>query len=86
METGAIKLPELQSQYQNLQNKVQTMQYQKQKLERDRELADVEKMHQQNFDILADNVCDLQNQKHQLEQFISSVLTHWIKFQQLALL
>jgi hypothetical protein len=35
IETGTIKLPELQSQYQNLQNKVQTMQYQKQKLERD---------------------------------------------------
>jgi hypothetical protein len=28
-------------------------------------------MHQQNFDTLADKVCDLQNQKHQLEQFAS---------------
>ena len=35
IELGVIKLPELQSQYQNLQNKVQTMQYQKQKLERE---------------------------------------------------
>ena len=77
IETGAINLPELQNQYQNLQNKVQTMQYQKQKLERDLqvintrlvELSDVEKMHQQNFDTLADNICNLQNQKHQLEQF-----------------
>ena len=41
-----------------LQNKVQTMQYQKQKLERVIntrlvELSDVEKMHQRNFDTLA---------------------------------
>ena len=35
METGAVKLPGLQNQYQNLQNKVQTVHYQKQKLERD---------------------------------------------------
>ena len=35
IETGVIKLPELQHDYKNLQNKVQTMQYQKQKLERD---------------------------------------------------
>ena len=35
IETGAIKLPELQNQCQTLQNKVQTVQYQKQKLERD---------------------------------------------------
>jgi hypothetical protein len=27
-------------------------------------------MHQQNFDTLADKICDLQNQKHQLEQFV----------------
>jgi hypothetical protein len=33
------------------------------------ELADIEKIHQQNFDTLADKVCYLQNQKHQLEQF-----------------
>jgi hypothetical protein len=26
-------------------------------------------MHQRNFDTLADKVCDLQNQKHLLEQF-----------------
>jgi len=35
------------------------------------ELADVENMHQRNFDILADKICELQNQKHQLEQFVS---------------
>ena len=34
------------------------------------QLADVEKTHQQNFDSLADNICELQNQKHKLEQFI----------------
>jgi hypothetical protein len=34
METGAVKTPELHAQYQNLQNKVQTVHYQKQKLER----------------------------------------------------
>jgi hypothetical protein len=34
IETDAVKLPELQHEYQNLQNKVQTVQYQKQKLER----------------------------------------------------
>jgi len=33
METRVIKLPELHGQYQNLQNKVQTEHYQKQKLE-----------------------------------------------------
>jgi hypothetical protein len=35
IETGTVKLPELQDQYQNLQNKVQTEHYQKQNLERD---------------------------------------------------
>ncbi|HET7391259.1 MAG TPA: hypothetical protein VFJ51_10580 [Nitrososphaeraceae archaeon] len=53
------------------------MQCQKQELEREMqvinsrltELADVEKMHQQNFDTLADNIFNLQNQKHKLEQF-----------------
>lgn len=77
IEIGAIKLPDFQCEYQNLQNKVQTMQYQKQKLERDLQviqrriiqLADVEKLHEQNFDTLADNICDLQSQKHQLERF-----------------
>jgi predicted transcriptional regulator len=54
------------------------MQCQKQELERELQvinsriiqLADVEKMHQQNFDTLADNICDLQNQRHQLEHFV----------------
>jgi hypothetical protein len=54
------------------------MQCQKQELERELQvinsriiqLADVEKMHQRNFDTLADKICDLQNQKHQLEHFV----------------
>jgi chaperonin cofactor prefoldin len=67
-ETGAIKLPELQNQYQNLQNKVQTVHYQKQKLERDLqviqnrmiELTDIDKLHKQNFDALTDKIYCLQ--------------------------
>jgi len=63
-----IKLPELQNQYQNLRNKVQTVRYQKQKLERDLQviqsriivLTDIEKMHQQNFDTIADKILCLQ--------------------------
>ena len=78
IETGAIKLPELQNQYQNLQNKVQTVHYQKQKLERDlqviqrqiTELTDIEKLHQQNFDALTDKIYILQNEKNKLEQFV----------------
>jgi chromosome segregation ATPase len=79
IETSAIKLPELQDQYKNLQNEIQDRKCQKQELERDvrivnsriTELTDVEKMHRRNFDTLADKICDLQNQKHQLEQFVS---------------
>jgi hypothetical protein len=60
IESGTIKLPELQHEYKNLENKVQTMQYQKQKLERDlqviqkqvTELTEVENMHQHNIDTL----------------------------------
>jgi len=78
IETGVIKLPELQDQHKSLQNKVQDMQCQKQELERQLQvinnrilqLVDVEKMHQRNFDTLADKICYLQNQKHQLEQFV----------------
>jgi hypothetical protein len=78
IETGAIKLPELQNQYQNLQNKVQTVHYQKQKLERGlqviqrqiTELTDIEKLHQQNFDALTDKIYILQNEKNKLEQFV----------------
>jgi chromosome segregation ATPase len=77
IKTGAIKLSELQGQYKNLQNEIQDMQYQKQELERELQvidsqiiqLADVENMHQQNFDTLGDKICDLQDQKHRLEQF-----------------
>jgi chaperonin cofactor prefoldin len=68
MKTAVIKLPELQNQYQNLQNKVQSVRYQKQKLERDLQviqsriivLTDIEKMHQQNFDTIADKILCLQ--------------------------
>jgi len=77
IDIDAIKLPELQIQHKSLQNEIQDMQFQKQELERDlrivnsriTELADVEKMHQKNFDIL-DKICDLQKQKHRLEQFV----------------
>jgi len=68
MENGTIKLTELQGQYQNLQNKVQTEHYQKQKLEQDLqviqrqiiELTDIERLHQQNFDTRADKIFCLQ--------------------------
>ena len=64
--------------YQNLQNKVQTEHYQKQKLKRDLqviqrqiiELTDIEKLHQQNFDALTDKIYCLQNEKNKLEQFV----------------
>jgi hypothetical protein len=66
---------------QSLQNEILDKQRQKQELQRALqvinkrivELADIytEKMHQHNFDTLADKICDLQNQKHQLEQFAS---------------
>ena len=72
-----IKLPEIQRQYQSLQNKVQTEHYQKQNLERDlqiiqrqiTELADVEKLHQQNFDALTYKIYCLQNEKNKIERF-----------------
>ena len=72
---GTVKLPELQNQCQNLQNKVQTEHYQKQKLERDlqviqrhiTELTDIEKLHQQNFDALTNKIYCLQNEKNKLE-------------------
>ena len=35
LEIGVVKLPELQGQYQSLQNKVHDMQYKNQKLEKD---------------------------------------------------
>jgi len=61
IDTGVIKLPELQGQHKSLQNEIQDMQCKKQELERELQLinsriiqlADVEKMHQQNFDSLA---------------------------------
>jgi hypothetical protein len=79
IETGVIKLPELQHEYKNLQNKVQTMQYQKQKLERDlqviqRQIAEsteVENMHQHNVDILQNDIERLYNERSELQQFVS---------------
>ena len=83
IEIGAIKLAELQGQSQSLQNEILDKQCQKQQLQRALqvinkrivELAGIEKMHQQNFDTLANKVCDLQNQKHQLEQLVSRFKT-----------
>ena len=79
IETSVIKLPELQHDYKNLQNKVQTMQYQKQKLEGDLqviqrrivELTEVGNMHQHNVDILQDDIEHLYNEKSELQQFVS---------------
>ncbi|HEY6883430.1 MAG TPA: hypothetical protein VI278_05265 [Nitrososphaeraceae archaeon] len=79
IEMGTIKLPELQHEYKNLQNKVQTMQYQKQKLERDlqviqrqiMESTEVENMHQHNVDTLQNDIEYLYNERSQLEQFVS---------------
>ena len=78
IETGVIKLPELQHKYQNPQNKVQTMQYQKQKLERDLqviqkqviELTEVGSMHQHNIDTLQNDIDRLFDERSELQQFI----------------
>jgi chromosome segregation ATPase len=75
IETSVIKLPELQHDYKNLQNKVQTMQYQKQKLERDlqviqRQIAEsteVESMLHQNIDTLQNDVEHLFNERSSLQ-------------------
>jgi chorismate mutase len=79
IETGVVKLPELQHEYKNLQNKVQTMQYQKQKLDRDLqviqkqviELTEVENMHQHNIDTLQNDIERLFNERSELQQFVS---------------
>ena len=76
IETGAVNVPELQGQYQSLQNKVWRMEHRKQELERDcqaiqRETVELTQTHnmlQRNFDALAYNVNDLYNEKDQLEQ------------------
>ena len=78
IETSVIKLPELQSQYQSLQNKVWGVQRRKQELERDCqaiqrqtiELTDTENTLQQNFDSLTEKVDDLYNEKSRLEQYV----------------
>lgn len=64
IETGAVKLPELQKQYQNLQNMVLTVHCQKQKLERDSqvvqrqitELTETEAMYSSNCETLQKNI------------------------------
>ena len=79
IETGVIKLPELQGQHKSLQNDILDKQHQKQELQRALqvinkrtvELADVEKMHQHNIDTLQDNIEHLLNERSQLQQFVS---------------
>ena len=79
IEMGVVRLPELQAQYQNIQNKVWRMEHRKQELERDcqaiqRETVGLTQTHntvQQNFDTLTDKVDDLYNEKCHLEQFVS---------------
>jgi hypothetical protein len=78
IEIGAVKLPELQGQYQNRQNKVWRMEHRKQELERDchaiqRETVELTQTHNtlQNFDTLADKASSLYNEKSQLEEFVS---------------
>jgi hypothetical protein len=79
IDIGVVKLPELQGQYQNIQNKVWRMEHRKHELERDchaiqRGTVDLTGTHntlQQNFDILADKVSNRSNEKDQLEEFVT---------------
>jgi DNA-binding CsgD family transcriptional regulator len=79
IETGAVKLPELQNKYQSLQNMVLTVHCQKQKLERDSqivqrritELTGTEAMYSSNCETLQKNIDQLYNEKCQLERFVS---------------
>jgi prefoldin subunit 5 len=79
IETGAIKLPELQKRYQNLQNMVWNMEHRNQKLERDSqvvqrritELTETEAMYSSNCETLQNEIEHLYNEKCQLEQFVS---------------
>jgi hypothetical protein len=56
------------------------MHYQRQELERDlqiiqtqiTELADIESLHQQNFNALTDKIYSLQNEKRKIERFVLS--------------
>jgi FtsZ-binding cell division protein ZapB len=83
IEIGVVRLPELQGQYQSIQNRVWRIEHRKQELERDChaiqreavELTDTHNMLQQNFDTLADKVSNLSNEKDQLEQFVSRFKT-----------
>jgi hypothetical protein len=78
IETGAVKLPELQKQYQSLQ-KLEVLQYQKQKLELDSqvvqrqitELIETEVLYSSNCETLQKNIDQLYNEKCQLERFVS---------------
>src|SRR5207248_4887829 len=75
----ANELPNLQRYCQSLQNQVQDLKYQNQKLEQDlqvrkrqiAELTEVENMHQHNIDTLQDNIEHLLNEKSELQQFVS---------------
>jgi DNA-binding Lrp family transcriptional regulator len=79
IETGVIKLPELQSQRQSLQKEILDKQRQKQEVQRDLhvinkrivDLADVEKMHQNNIDTLQNDIEHLFNERSELQQFVS---------------
>jgi chromosome segregation ATPase len=72
-------LPNLQKYNQSLQNQVQNLKYQNQKLERDlqlgrkqiAELTDVENMHQRNIDTLQNDIERLYNERSELQQFVS---------------
>jgi tetratricopeptide (TPR) repeat protein len=79
IETGAIKIPEIQKQYAKIQDEILDKQHQNQELQRALqvinkrivELADTEKMHQRNFDTLQDNIEHLLSERSQLQQFVS---------------
>jgi len=74
----AKELPNLQRYCQGLQNQVQDLKYQNQKLERDLQvrkkqmldLTEVENMHRRNVDTLQDDIDRLLNERRQLQQFV----------------
>ena len=86
IEKGIVKLPELQDEYrqlqdkvQGLQNKFQDIQYKIQGSERHLQYiqqqimkaTDVENMHHHNIATLGDKLYNLQNEIHHTEQFVS---------------
>jgi chromosome segregation ATPase len=74
----ANELPNLQKYCQSLQNQIQNLKYQNQKLERDLqvrrrqiiELTEVENMHQHNIDSLQNDIAHLYNERSELQQFV----------------